>query len=66
MFSVTVLGWVQNVSDDQQSAILQGNIDAVEGQVISLTIYSTKNGLRFVSLPFIIEASGSASRIIII
>jgi hypothetical protein len=56
-------GWVKNLTSDLESAILQDDIDnVVEGQVISLTTYFTKNGPRFPqSIPFTIETSGSAT-----
>ena len=64
MCSATVFGWVQNVSADRSSAVLQkGNINAVEGDVIPLTVYFTKNGPRFLGLTVNIETGGSADGI---
>ena len=62
--SVAVFGWVQNVSADRSSAVLQErSIDAVEGDAISLTVYFTKNGPRFLGLEVDIDISGTATGI---
>ena len=62
MCSVAVFGWVRNVSADRSSAVLQErSIDAVEGDAISLTVYFTKNGPRFLELDVEIDISGSAT-----
>ena len=67
-FFIAAYGWVKNLTSDLESAILQDDIDnVVEGQVISLTTYFTKNGPRFPqSIPFTIETSGSATGMLII
>ena len=63
IYFITAYGWVTNLTGDLESANLQDDIDeAVEGQVLSLTTYFTKNGPRFrQSIPFTIETSGSAT-----
>ena len=67
-FPIAAYGWVKNLTSDLEYAILQDDIDnVVEGQVISLTIYFTKNGPRFPqSIPFTIETSGSVTGMLII
>ena len=66
MCSVAVFGWVQNITADRSSAVLQESIDAVEGEEISLTVYFTKNGPHFMGLMFDIETGGSATGICIL
>ena len=60
--SVTAYGWAQNIAPDEQSADPQDDIEAVEGDVISLSVYFTKNGPYFAfAVPFTIETSGTAT-----
>ena len=55
---------MRDVSADRQSAVLEERvITGVEGEEISLTVYLTKNGPRFVGLEFDIEVGGTATGI---
>ena len=55
---------MRDISADRQSAVLKERfIAGVEGEEISLTVYFTKNGPRFVGLPFDIEVGGTATGI---
>ena len=62
--TVTGFGWVQNISSGLTSAEPQTEVEGVEGETVSLSLFYTKNNpITSLRVIFDLQTSGSATGI---